>query len=189
MRNDLTIDTSTGALLNVGRVNVGENSLYINGSAISSSSWIGTGAYTTTIGGVTYTVDKIIRNDGNITLVKLSDTHFSMQHIAGSEVIPTKITVGANQLFRAVGVAIPLPDIAPHTDLWARIADIPQYDGYTPIGIIGYVLWGSFCTYCTIAELHMWTSTSIRYSVANPTTDLTATNLSLSVDILYVKTA
>ena len=189
MRNDLTIDTSTGALLNVSRVNVDENSLYINGTAVPSSSWTGTGAYTTTIGGVTFTINKIVRNEGNITLIKNSDTNFTMSKTAGSEVVPTKITVGANQLFRAVGVAIPLPDIAPHTDLWARVVDIPQYDGYTPIGIIGYVLWGSFCTYCTIVELHMWTSSTIRYSVANPTTDLTATNLSLSVDILYVKTA
>ena len=67
MRNDIKIDESTGALLNVSRVNIGENSLYINGLVVAVSDWTGTGAYTRTIGGVTYTINRAALNEGNIT--------------------------------------------------------------------------------------------------------------------------
>lgn len=189
MRNDLTIDTSTGALLNVSRVNVDENSLYINGTEVPSSSWTGTGSYTTTIGGVTFTINKIVLNEGNITLIKNSDTNFTMSKTAGSEVVPTKFTFGYDgACMRNVGKVIAIEPIAPHGDIWARIEDLPVVTGYTCVGISGYRLYGAYCTMCTLSELSLWGSSRLRFNLYN-TTDYTTGNLTLTLDLLYIRTS
>lgn len=72
MKNILNTKTDgTPALLS--NVDESGNSLFINGTEISSSSWIGEGTYTFTVGSHTYTISKAPDNDGNYQLLKVSD--------------------------------------------------------------------------------------------------------------------
>jgi microcystin-dependent protein len=72
MKNILNTKTDgTPALLS--NVNESGNSLYVNGTEISSSSWIGEGTYTFTVGSHTYTISKAPDNVGNYQLLKVSD--------------------------------------------------------------------------------------------------------------------
>ena len=66
MKNVLDHDGTSQQLL--ANVDDGSNSLYINGTQIPSSSWIGTGNYTQVINGTTITIAKIGSNTGNIML-------------------------------------------------------------------------------------------------------------------------
>lgn len=83
MRNELTISTSSGALQLFSSLDAGENSLIINGSTIPAASWTGSGTYTTTIGGVTYTITKAAANTGNLQLIQTGAAAFAFRDING----------------------------------------------------------------------------------------------------------
>jgi hypothetical protein len=80
MKNILNTKTDgTPALLS--NVNESGNSLFVNGTEISSSSWIGEGTYTFTVGTHTYTISKVPDNVGNYQLLKVSD--YTYQFVKG----------------------------------------------------------------------------------------------------------
>lgn len=66
MKNILNIDNGIPTLLS--NVDDGTNTLYINDELVPSSEWTGTGYYTFTSGGLTFTIRKIRDNSGNIML-------------------------------------------------------------------------------------------------------------------------
>ena len=66
MKNILNIDNGIPTLLS--NVDDGTNTLYINDELVPSSEWTGTGYYTFTSGGLTFTIQKIRDNSGNIML-------------------------------------------------------------------------------------------------------------------------
>lgn len=84
MKNILGIDTTTGTPLLLSSVDAGENSVTINGSILPVSSWVGSGAYTFTVGGVAYTLNRISANSGNIMMVRESDTVYTLKKIVAS---------------------------------------------------------------------------------------------------------
>ena len=112
-----------------------------------------------------------------------------MSKTAGSEVVPTKFTFGYDgACMRNVGKVIAIEPIAPHGDIWARIEDLPVVTGYTCVGISGYRLYGAYCTMCTLSELSLWGSSRLRFNLYN-TTDYTTGNLTLTLDLLYIRTS
>ena len=66
MKNILNIDNGIPTLLS--NVDDGTNTLYINDELVPSSEWTGTGYYTFTSGGLTFTIQKIGDDSGNIML-------------------------------------------------------------------------------------------------------------------------
>lgn len=66
MKNILNIDNGIPTLLS--NVDDGTNTLYINDELVPSSEWTGTGYYSFTSGGLTFTIQKIRDNSGNIML-------------------------------------------------------------------------------------------------------------------------
>lgn len=66
MKNILNIDNGIPTLLS--NVDDGTNTLYINDELVPSSEWTGTGYYTFTSGGLTFTIQKIRDDSGNIML-------------------------------------------------------------------------------------------------------------------------
>lgn len=85
MKNILNTKTDgTPALLS--NVDEAGNSLYVNGTEISSSSWVGEGTYTFTVGSHTYTISKAPDNDGNYQLLKVSDYTYHFVKIVSKTV-------------------------------------------------------------------------------------------------------
>lgn len=66
MKNILNIDNGIPTLLS--NVDDGTNTLYINDELVPSSEWTGTGYYAFTSGGLTFTIQKIRDDSGNIML-------------------------------------------------------------------------------------------------------------------------
>lgn len=96
MKNILNTKTDgTPALLS--NVDEAGNSLFINGTEISSSSWIGEGTYTFTVGSHTYTISKAPDNDGNYQLLKVSDYTYHFVKIV-SKTIREEIEDIENQI-------------------------------------------------------------------------------------------
>lgn len=138
MRNTLVIDTESGELLVASSVDVGENSLYINGTQIPSSSWIGSGTYSTTIGGVTYSITKAESSAGNLQMIADSETsyHFNRIGADGNATVETNsyITAGVITLYRR-GNAVQLygaPTFSAITSSsWTEVGTVPK--GFRPI--------------------------------------------------------
>lgn len=85
MKNILNTKTDgTPALLS--NVDESGNSLYVNGTEISSSSWIGEGTYTFTVGTHTYSISKAPDNDGNYQLLKVSDYTYQFVKIVSKTI-------------------------------------------------------------------------------------------------------
>ena len=85
MKNILNTKTDgTPALLS--NVDESGNSLYVNGTEISSSLWIGEGTYTFTVGSHTYTISKAPDNDGNYQLLKVSDYTYHFAKIVSKSI-------------------------------------------------------------------------------------------------------
>lgn len=76
MKNILVIENGIATLLS--NVDDGTNSIYINGDELASSNWVGTGNYTFTNGGVTFTIQRIADNTGNIMLQLVSGTNYKL---------------------------------------------------------------------------------------------------------------
>lgn len=85
MKNILNTKTDgTPALLS--NVDESGNSLFVNGTEISSSSWVGEGTYTFTAGTHTYTISKAPDNDGNYQLLKVSDYTYQFVKIVSKSI-------------------------------------------------------------------------------------------------------
>lgn len=85
MKNILNTKTDgTPALLS--NVDESGNSLIVNGTEISSSSWIGEGTYTFTVGSHTYTISKAPDNEGNYQLLKVSDYTYQFVKIVSKSI-------------------------------------------------------------------------------------------------------
>lgn len=76
MKNILTIENGIAILLS--NVDDGTNTIFINGAAIPASSWVGSGVYQYTESGVTFTIQKIDANTGNIMLQLVSGTAYRL---------------------------------------------------------------------------------------------------------------
>lgn len=80
MKNSLIIDEN-GLLEMFSSTDDGTNALEVNETEIPSSSWVGTGNYTFTIGGQTYTIGKASSLTGNWQLIQDSDYAFHFQRV------------------------------------------------------------------------------------------------------------
>ena len=96
MKNNLVI--SNGAVQLMSRTDDGTNTFYINGSLIPSSSWVGTGAYTYSNGGGTFTFTKIDSLDGNVMLKQIDDTTFEFDVIKDTAATIAELSEQVNQL-------------------------------------------------------------------------------------------
>lgn len=76
MKNILTIENGIAILLS--NVDDGTNTIFINGAEIPASSWVGSGVYQYTESGVTFTIQKINANTGNIMLQLVSGTTYTL---------------------------------------------------------------------------------------------------------------
>ena len=83
MRNILIISTTEETLLS--NVNDGTNRLFINGTEIPSSEWVGTGNYTATVEGHAITIKKIDELSANISLAKNGDYSYEFRKRTPSE--------------------------------------------------------------------------------------------------------
>ena len=77
MKNVLIISTTEEELLS--NVDDGTNRLFINGSEIPSTDWVGTGNYTATVEGHAITIAKIDTLTGNISLARTGDYTYEMR--------------------------------------------------------------------------------------------------------------
>lgn len=89
MKNIIEINTDGEQL--ISSVNDGTNTLYINGTLIDSSEWIGTGNYTATIEGHNITIAKIADTNGIVQLIRNSAYNYALLKAAvpgsgGSEI-------------------------------------------------------------------------------------------------------
>ena len=69
----------------LSNVDDGTNTLFINGSEIPSSQWVGSGNYSQVIDGVTITIAKIDNLSGDIMLRHDSGTHYVFVRPSGGE--------------------------------------------------------------------------------------------------------
>lgn len=76
MKNILTINNGIAILLS--NVDDGTNAIIINGDEIPSTEWTGTGNYTYIDSGVTFTIQKIADDTGNIMLQLVSGTTYRL---------------------------------------------------------------------------------------------------------------
>ena len=83
MKNVLIISTTEETLLS--NIDDGTNRLFINGTEIPSSQWVGTGNYTATVEGHAITIKKTDDLTGNISLARLADYSYEMRKRASSE--------------------------------------------------------------------------------------------------------
>lgn len=75
------LNTSSGVVTLISRTNDGTNVLTINGTTLNVSDWVGTGNYTFTEGGQTFTIKQISENTGNIILKIIDDYNYEMVKI------------------------------------------------------------------------------------------------------------
>lgn len=76
MKNIIDINANGEVL--VSSVNDGTNTLYINGTEINSSQWIGSGSYTATVEGHAITIAKAPDLSGNIQLIRISEYNYRL---------------------------------------------------------------------------------------------------------------
>ena len=94
MRNVMVINASGGMEL-LSCTNTGTNELVINGATVSTSDWVGTGSYTFTIGGITYTIGKASDSSGNWQLIQDSAYALHFEKLRGKDdvYVPGDLTV------------------------------------------------------------------------------------------------
>lgn len=80
MKNIILIDTDGEQL--ISSIDDGTNSLYINGTEVDSSNWIGTGNYVTTVGGHTITIAKVADLNGNVMIQKVSEYNYKLTSLS-----------------------------------------------------------------------------------------------------------
>ena len=104
MRNILTVDNGIATLLS--NVDDGTNAIVINGDVIPSSDWTGTGNYTFTDGGVTFTIQKVEDDSGNIMLQLVTGTTYRLVKVRAANLSkaymiddPTESTIADGDFF------------------------------------------------------------------------------------------
>jgi microcystin-dependent protein len=80
MKISMTIGSTRPTLIQ--RVNTGDNELYIDGSRVAPSQWVGTEYYTFTKNDNEYSIKKAEANMGNITLKIIDDYNYELVQIA-----------------------------------------------------------------------------------------------------------
>lgn len=95
MKNNLTINENGIQMLSA--IDDGTNALIINGTEISSSSWVGSGNYTFTEFGTTYTIKKAESTIGNYQLIQDTATtlHFQKPMSKEQELLNLLYPVGS----------------------------------------------------------------------------------------------
>ena len=83
MKNVLIISTTEEELLS--NVDDGTNRLFINGSEIPSTDWVGTGNYTATVEGHAITIKKIESLTGNISMARVGDYSYELRKRTATE--------------------------------------------------------------------------------------------------------
>lgn len=83
MKNVLIISTTEEELLS--NVNDGTNRLFINGTEVPSTDWVGSGNYTATIEGHSVTIKKIESLSGNISMARTGSYTYEMRKRTPSE--------------------------------------------------------------------------------------------------------
>lgn len=95
MKNNLTINENGIQMLSA--IDDGTNALIINGAEIPSSSWVGSGNYTFTESGTTYTIKKAESTTGNYQLIQDTATtlHFQKPMSKVDEMLDILYPVGS----------------------------------------------------------------------------------------------
>lgn len=104
MRNILTTNNGIATLLS--NVDDGTNAIVINGDVIPSTDWTGTGNYTFTNGGVTFTIQKVEDDSGNIMLQLVTGTTYRLVKVRAANLSkaymiddPTESTIADGDFF------------------------------------------------------------------------------------------
>lgn len=147
MKNTLSINNGIAMLLVC--LDDGSNSFFINDTEIPSSSWVGSGTYTYTSGGVTFVINKVADTDGNIMLVQVDTYEYSLikkedqQSTYGLSIRGTTLSIIENG--GSSSVTIPKGD-----------------KGDTGNGIASTTLNSDYTLTITYTDGTSWTSTPIR---------------------------
>lgn len=104
MRNILTTNNGIATLLS--NVDDGTNAIVINGDVIPSTDWTGTGNYTFTDGGVTFTIQKVEDDSCNIMLQLVTGTTYRLVKVRAANLSkaymiddPTESTIADGDFF------------------------------------------------------------------------------------------
>ena len=147
MKNTLSINNGIAMLLVC--LDDGSNRFFINDTEIPSSSWVGSGTYTYTSGGVTFVINKVADTDGNIMLVQVDTYEYSLikkedqQSTYGLSISGTTLSIIENG--GSSSVTIPKGD-----------------KGDTGNGIASTTLNADYTLTITYTDGTSWTSTPIR---------------------------
>lgn len=147
MKNTLSINNGIAMLLVC--LDDGSNRFFINDTEIPSSSWVGSGTYTYTSGGVTFVINKVADTDGNIMLIQVDTYEYSLikkedqQSTYGLSISGTTLSIIENG--GSSSVTIPKGD-----------------KGDTGNGIASTTLNADYTLTITYTDGTSWTSTSIR---------------------------
>jgi hypothetical protein len=117
MKNVLIISTTEEELLS--NVNDGTNRLFINGTEVPSTDWVGSGNYTATVEGHAVTITKIDSLTGNISLARTADYTYEMRRRTPSGEVPeisASASVDANTGTPSVNVTKSGTDMNPNFD-------------------------------------------------------------------------
>lgn len=91
------IVNASGGLELLSSIDIGVNSFILNGTVINPTEWIGSGNYTFTINGLTYTIQKASSQGGNWQLIQDTDFtyHFRNARSKTQEIIDLIYPVGS----------------------------------------------------------------------------------------------
>lgn len=123
MRMSLTTDELRPTLIQRTEDN-GNNSLYINGSKIDPSSWVGTGYYTITCGRSIYTFKKANSTIRNLTLKVIDDYNYEIVPAVTSN---TTTPATFDQIYPIGSIYMNVADIKPET-IWPGTIWTPLHD-------------------------------------------------------------
>ena len=130
MKNVLITKTDgTFSLLNT--VDDGTNALVVNDSVIPTTDWVGSGAYTFTVGSVTYTIRKAPDLDGNYHLIQGTETTYHFEKALSNA---DRIT---QQIEEAVSTKVDMTDALMNLDTGAA-AGTTDGDLYSAIEALGW---------------------------------------------------
>ena len=124
MKNILNIDNGIPTLLS--NVDDGTNTIYINGDNVPSSSWTGTGNYTFTNGGVTFTIQRIADDSGNIMLQLVSGTTYRLVKMRADNLSKAYMIDDPTESDIADGDYFPFYDTSAEVkkkSLWSNVID------------------------------------------------------------------
>lgn len=122
MKNILDISNGTAILLS--NVDDSTNTIFINGDELPSSDWVGTGDYTFTESGVTFTIQRIAEDSGNIMLQLVSGTTYKLVKNQSYNITDAYYTTDPASTDLADGDYVPFYDTsasAKKKSLWSNI--------------------------------------------------------------------